>query len=129
MWSYYWKIARRTPRLLLHALRELDAGIGMLTLVFAAVGIGAWQDLLPWWTPYAAFAVLLFYGFLRENYEEYLVVEGERNELQGEKETEEQRAALKEVLAEAVREGRQLLDSNPSKEDAGEWGARLKPCY
>jgi cyanate permease len=53
----------------------LDKVAGALTLVFAAVGVGAWQQLLPWWAPFAAFAIILFYGFLRENYEEYLRVE------------------------------------------------------
>jgi hypothetical protein len=108
MWGFYWRIVRRTPRLLLRALRELDTWIGMLTLVFAAVGLGAWRDLLPWWAPYAAFGVLLLYGFLRENYETYLAVEGERNILKKEAESNEERAAIGQDLQRLYSEGANL---------------------
>jgi hypothetical protein len=72
---FYWRLVKRTPRLLWRALTGLDTVTGLLTLAFGAVGVGAWQQLLPWWSPFVAFAVILFYGFLRENYEEYLQVQ------------------------------------------------------
>jgi hypothetical protein len=61
---------RRTPRVLLQSLRRMDTGSGVLTLVFAAVGVATWQQYLPFWAPYAAFSGLLFYGFLQATYEE-----------------------------------------------------------
>ena len=94
MLRFYWRLVKRTPRLLWRSLTGLDKVTGALTLAFSVVGIGAWQLLLPWWSPFAAFGVVLFYGFLKENYEEYLTVEQERDQLQSEKETEEKRAAI-----------------------------------
>jgi hypothetical protein len=80
-----------------------------------------------------AFAVILLYGFLRENYEEHLAVERQRDRLQDEKEaleeqaaTEEQRAAMKEVLAEAMREGQKLLRSSPNVEETEEWATKVR---
>src|SRR5215208_5363152 len=128
MWRFYWRLVKRTPLLLWRALTGMDKVTGALALAFGAVGLSTWQQWLPWWSPFVAFGVILLYGFLRENYEEYLTVERERDQLQDEKEvleeqaaTEEQRAALKELLAEAMREGEELLRSDPSIEQAEEW--------
>jgi hypothetical protein len=80
-----------------------------------------------------------FYGFLRENYEEYLAIEAgirktrnERDQAQRDKEMLEQRWAdkerrimLKNALSAAVQEGTSLHDSNPSSLSAGEWAFRV----
>ncbi len=63
---------------------------------------------------------------MKANYEAFQKIQTEKDELKKQLATDEQRAALKEVLAEAIREGRQLRDSNPSKEDAGKWGGKIK---
>ncbi len=55
-----------------------------------------------------AFGVILFYGFLRENYEEYLEVDTERDELLEGKETEEQRAAIGAGLLQFYDRGAEL---------------------
>jgi hypothetical protein len=91
---FYWRLVKRTPVLLWRALTGLDTITGALALVFGAVGLSAWQQLLPWWSPFVAFGIILFYGFLRENYEAYLAVEGERDTLKKDVETEEKRAAI-----------------------------------
>jgi hypothetical protein len=126
MWHFYWRLIKRTPVLLWHALTGLDKITGALVLALGAVGVSAWQQLLPWWSPFVAFGVILLYGFLRENYEEYRAIERERDKLRDEKETEDQRAALKEVLAEAMREGQKLLRSSPSVEQAQEWVTKIR---
>ena len=133
MWRFYWRLVKRTPLLLWRSLTDLDKITGALALAFGAAGLSAWQQWLPWWSPFVAFGVILLYGFLKENYEEHLAVERERDRLQVEKEalgqqtaTQEQRAALKEVLAEAIREGRKLRKSNPTDEAAGAWGGKIK---
>lgn len=61
---------RRTPLVLFLALKRMDTGIGMLVLVFGAVGIATWEQYLPYWSPYTAFGVILLYGFLESTYEE-----------------------------------------------------------
>ena len=133
MLRFYWRLVKRTPVLLWRSLTGLDKVTGVLALVFGAVGLSAWQQLLPWWSPFVAFGVILLYGFLRENYEEYLTVERERDRLRNEKQTleeqaasEEQRAALKEVLAEAMREGEKLLKSSPTTEEAEKWVTKIR---
>jgi hypothetical protein len=70
MWHFYRRVVRHTPSVLLQALKRMDTGVGMLSLVFAAAGFAAWQDYLPWWGPYAAFGAILFYGFLQSAFEE-----------------------------------------------------------
>lgn len=94
MLRFYWQLVKRTPALLWHSLKGLDKVTGALTLLFGAVGFGAWQDALPAWTPFAAFGVVLLYGFLRANYEDYLAIEHERNTLKERQETREKRAVI-----------------------------------
>jgi hypothetical protein len=101
-------LVKRTPLLLWRTLTGLDKVTGVLTLAFSAVGIGAWQQLLPWWSPFVAFGGLLFYGFLRENYEEHLKVEKDRNKLQCEQETKEKRAAIGAGLLQLYDNGAKL---------------------
>lgn len=55
-----------------------------------------------------AFGGLLFYGFLRENYEEHLKVEKDRNKLQCEQETKEKRAAIGAGLLQLYDNGAKL---------------------
>jgi hypothetical protein len=102
----------------------MDAWLGMLALVFAAVGFSTWQDFLPWWTPYVAFGAILFYGFLRENYEEFSVVEGERNALKGRVESDEKRTAVALRLQQLYNQGDRLqfevLDST-DESPTSEW--------
>jgi hypothetical protein len=105
---FYWRLVKRTPLLLWRALTGLDKVIGALTLAFGVVGLGAWQQLLPWWLPFVAFGVLLYYGFLRENYEEYLAVEGERDTLKESVETDEKRAVIGEGLQQLYGQGAEL---------------------
>ncbi len=107
--------------LLWRSLTGLDKVTGALTLAFGAFGIGAWQQLLPWWSPFAAFGVILFYGFLRENYEGYSRVEGERDKLRNGRTTSDRRVALKDALGTASERGQQLHASDPSVEDAERW--------
>jgi hypothetical protein len=68
MLRFYWRLVKRTPVLLWRALTGLDTITGALALAIGAVGLSAWQRLLPWWSPFAALGVILFYGFLREIY-------------------------------------------------------------
>lgn len=117
MLRFYWRIVRRTPRLLLRALRDLDTGIGILALIFAAVGLSTWQDLLPWWAPYGAFGVILLYGFLRENYEEFSAVEDERGKLQRQLTTSRKRRATLDLLGRYHAKGRKLVRSHPRVEE------------
>jgi len=125
---FYWRLVKRTPLLLWRSLTGLDTITGALTIVFGVVGIGAWQQLLPWWVPFAAFGAILFYGFLRENYEEYLAVEGERDTLKEERETEEKRAAIGAGLQLIYGQGAALraevMDST-DESPASEWQERL----
>jgi len=79
-----------------------------MTLAFSAVGIGTWQQLFPTWSPFAAFGIILLYGFLRANYEGYLAVEGERDTLLEGAETEEKRAAIGQGLQQLYNEGAEL---------------------
>ncbi len=108
MLRFYWRLGKRTPVLLWRALTGLDTVTGALALVLGAVGLSAWQQLLPWWSPFVAFGAILFYGFLRANYEEYLAVEGERNTLKQGQETKEKRAAVGQSLQWLYREGAEL---------------------
>ena len=89
-------------------LTGLDKVTGALALVFGAVGLSAWHQLLPWWSLFVAFGAILFYGFLRENYEEYLAVEGERDGLKEGVETNEKRAAIGVGLQELYGRGADL---------------------
>jgi hypothetical protein len=130
---FYWRIVRRTPHLLLRALRDLDTGIGMLALIFAAVGLSTWRDLLPWWAPYAAFGVILLYGFLRENYEEFSAVEDERDKLQRQSTTSRKRRATLDLLGRYHAKGQKLFRSHPRVEEipqvtvgeVSEWGKEV----
>ncbi len=121
MLRFYWRLVRRTPPLLWRALRGLDTATGVLTLVFGAVGFGAWQQLLPWWTPFAAFGLILFYGFLRTNHDEYLTVEGERDRLRRGRATAEKRIAVKNLLVEAAERGEKLKDCAVSHQEIVAW--------
>lgn len=76
-----------------------------MTLALSAIGIGTWQQLFPAWSPFAAFGIILLYGFLRANYEEYLAVEGERDALLEGVETEAKRAAIGKRLSALYHEG------------------------
>jgi hypothetical protein len=105
---FYWRLVKRTPVLLWRAVTGLDKIIGALVLVFGAVGLSAWQQLLPWWSPFVAFGTILFYGFLRENYEEYAAVESERDGLQEGVETNEKGAAIGLGLQELYGRGADL---------------------
>jgi hypothetical protein len=121
---FYWRLVKRTPVLLWRSLTGLDTVTGVLALVFGAVGVSAWQQLLPWWSPFVAFGVILFYGFLRENYEEFQVVERERDDLRKGRTTSERRAALKDALAAADESGHRLYANEPSVGDAEQWVTR-----
>ena len=110
MLRFYWRLVKCTPSLLWRSITEMDKIVGALSLTFAAVGFVTWQEVLPWWSPFAAFALILFYGFLRTNYEEYLVVEGERNQLRETQETPRKRIAAKDLLAKAAEKGETLAD-------------------
>lgn len=121
MLRFYWRLVKRTPSLLWQSLTGLDKIAGALTLAFGAFGVGAWQQLVPVWSPFAAFGVIFLYGFLRANYEEHLAVEGERDELRRGRTTGERRGALKDALAEADESGHGLHASNPSMEAARKW--------
>lgn len=108
MLRFYWRWTKCTPLLLWRSLTGLDKVTGVLTLAFSAVGISAWQQWLPWWSPFAAFGALLLYGFLRENYEEYLKVEKDRDKTQAAQETEEKRVAVGTVLLQLYDRGMAL---------------------
>lgn len=115
MLRFYWRLIKRTPVLLWRALTGLDKVAGVLTLLFGVIGIGAWRELFPLWTPFAAFGVILLYGFLRANYEDHLVVEAARDKATSEKyrlrdrlSTVAKRKAVKDLLAEAADEGKEL---------------------
>jgi hypothetical protein len=105
MLRFYWRLVKRTPVLLWRALTGLDTITGALALAIGAVDLSAWQRLLPWWSPFAALGVILFYGFLREIYESYLVVEGERDALKKDVETKEKRAAVGAGLQQLYNRG------------------------
>jgi len=105
---FYWRLIKRTPVFFWRALTGLDKVAGALALLFGAIGIGAWSQLLPLWTPFAAYGVILLYSFLRANYEEYIAVEGERDALIERLETAERRKALNDLLGDALKEGRSL---------------------
>jgi hypothetical protein len=101
--------------LLWRSLTGLDRVTGALALAFGVVGLSAWQQLLPWWSPFVAFGVILLYGFLRENYEENLAVERERddakrkgNKLEQRLEDKAKRKAVNELLGNALEEGLSL---------------------
>jgi hypothetical protein len=79
---YCGRMAWRTPVVLVLSIARLDKGIGMLSLTFAGVGIGTWQEYLPWWAPYVAFGVILLYGFLRASYEDLSKLQGVNTGLQ-----------------------------------------------
>jgi hypothetical protein len=83
----------------------LDTTTGALPLAFGAVGLSAWQRLRSWWSPFAALGVILFYGLLSENYESYLAVEGERDALKKDVETNEKRAAVGAGLQQLYNRG------------------------
>jgi hypothetical protein len=70
MWRFYGRVVRRTPKVFLQSLRRMDTGSGVLTLIFVGAGFATWQQILPFWAPYAAFGVILLYGFLQATYEE-----------------------------------------------------------
>jgi hypothetical protein len=115
MWRFYWRLVKRTPPLLWRALTGLDKVTGALALAFGAVGLSAWQQLLPWWSPFVAFGIIMLYGFLRENYEEYRVVEREWDDAkrQGNKfeqrlEEKAKRKAVNDFLGNALEEGLSL---------------------
>lgn len=107
--------------LLWRSLAGLDKVTGAMTLAFSAIGIGAWQQLLPWWLPFVAFGFLLFYGFLKSNYEEYLVVEGERNWLLEGRANTEKRIAVKNLLAEAADQAEALKSPVTDPQDIMAW--------
>jgi hypothetical protein len=55
-----------------------------------------------------AFGVILLYGFLRANYEEYLAIGVERDTFKKSVETARRRKAVNDLLGDAVEEGRKL---------------------
>lgn len=120
MWRFYGRVLLRIPSLLLEALKRLDAGVGMLTLVFGAVGFVTWQQLLPWWSPFVAFGAILFYGFLSANYEEYANVDRERGRLQTENDEFGERASAFRQVSWVERENEQLKGRNERLEDEKE---------
>lgn len=74
----------RTLVVLWQSIARLDKGSGVLSLVLAGVGLGTWSTFLPWWTPWAAFGILLLIGFLRANYEELQELASDNKELEDE---------------------------------------------
>lgn len=115
-------MAWRSPGVLYQSLARVDKVAGVLTVAFVGAGVDAvWSEYLPWWAPYAAFGILLLYGFVRANYEEYLAVETERDELRAGRATTDKRAALKDALAAADEKGHELYASDPEIKDAERW--------
>jgi hypothetical protein len=116
------------PLLAVEAVKRVDTTVGVLTIIFwVAIGgsaAGAWWQRLPWQLPVFAFVAFLGYGFLRAVYQEYLVVEGERDRLRKGKTTNEKRMELKELLAMADEGGERLHAADPSMDDAREWVTR-----
>jgi hypothetical protein len=134
----------QTLRFYLHALRQLPTILGkawifyitLITSIGSTLGyfgikrvtalVGWWQGLSPVWgaiVPVALVCVALFLVAVHRQFQE---VERERDKLLSEKETEEQRAALKEFLAEVMREGEVLIRSNPSVEEAEKWVTKIR---
>lgn len=99
---------KRTPKLLWQSLTEADKIVGALTFAAVAFGFGAVREWLPWWAPLATLAVLLLYGFLKENYEEYSKADTERANLQKGVETAEKRAAIGAGLQQLYEQGATL---------------------
>ncbi len=73
----------RTLVVLWQAIARLDKVAGMLAIALAGVGLGTWSEYFLWWTPWAAFGILLLIGFLRANYEELREVASKKKELEG----------------------------------------------
>jgi hypothetical protein len=120
---FYWRLVKRTPVLLWHALTGLDTIIGVLALAFGAVGLSTWQQLLPWWSPFAAFGAILIYGFLRANYEEHLAVEEERDDLKRQLAAKEERATIEAALQRLYGEGAALRAEMRNSTDVSLIGA------
>jgi hypothetical protein len=146
MWRWHWKKygGLRMGKILLDSAASIDKwrsvlflwGGAFLGLLFISTPLGdavmsTWHLLPSWTVPVfllVSLAILFVRGLVKANYEEFRRVEGERDQEQAAMEalqeqiaTEEQRATLKELLAEAIREGEELLKSRPSIEQAEEW--------
>lgn len=120
------------PWLAVEAVKRVDTTVGFLTIcVWVLIGgtaAGAWWARLPWQVPVTAFIAFLGYGFLRAVYQEYSVVENERDTLKEERETKEKRAAIATELQEVYRRGLNLRTGVMSSDDespASEWQEEL----
>jgi len=118
-------MAWRTPWLLLVAYKRFDLIGSALTALLAVTGLGVWQDLLPWWAPWATLGVLLLYGLLMANYEEVSQSKQKSKELEEKLTTDKKRADFKDLLTKAWQEGQTLQESNPSDAAAAEWAHRV----
>jgi hypothetical protein len=89
---------------------------------------GTWVAFSRWWAlvPLGFLVILFIYGLMQANFEAFQKIESEKEALEKQIATEEQHSALKEVLAEAIREGRKLRESNPTDKEAGAWGGKIK---
>jgi len=118
-------MAWRTPWLLLVAYKRFDLLGSALTALLALAGLGVWQDLLPWWAPWATLAVLLLYSLLMGNYEEVRDSAQKQKELEEKLTSDKERADFKNLLTKACQEGQRIHDSHADDALAIDWGKRV----
>ncbi len=121
--AFWWDILKRTWRLLLGLYKRADLVGGFLT--WLGLGVATWLEFIPLRVWLIGGGVLLLYAIMAAIYEKFREIEAEKEELEKQAATEDQRAALKEFLAEALREGEDLLRSNPSNEEAEAWAEKI----
>jgi hypothetical protein len=106
---FYWKLLLRGPVLLWEASKGWVTFTGIaafylaLSPRLAKVGLSLFGSISPLWALLPV-GLLFLYGLLKANYEQFQVVEEDRNHLQREKTTSAKRVALKEALGEAEEE-------------------------
>ena len=86
------------PSLVVEAFKRLDLGLSVVTLL-GATGAAAVFSLVAWYVPFVA---LLLYGLMWSIYDRFDEVRAANETLHSQIVTNEERAALNELLGEAL---------------------------
>ncbi len=104
----------RTPSLSVQAFKRYDLGVSALSLV-VGTSVAAILALVPWWTP---LVVLVVFGSMWAVYEKWKEANDRKTELEKKLEERQKRRAIKNLLAEAIKEGRRLRTQGKGEQAA-----------
>lgn len=131
MLRFYWSLAKRTPGIIWESADKWDKLRGIAAACSAGVGVSF--DWISWWLALIPFALVLIYGLMKINYNDFIEeqdkLKGERDEIAEERnkalareealkerlDYDRKRAAVNNLLGRAYRQGTFLDHSDTGK--------------